>query len=169
MDLLTEDPPVHAPEHDLESLFYCLLWVVSKRRWGGNIFRPRLLHPLLHWGSVGHNDLRLLRKSKGKEILCGQYKDFVFFGREINIIDLRTNKTDSAKQAKDNITATPFADDPEIQSELPVAQDVGFKFYLAQFTKWQPKVQGIKDAALNEALIRIFAKINKLGNASKVL
>jgi hypothetical protein len=68
-DLLAPDPEVHTFRHDLESYFYCLLWMIKPNityhmRSGGFID----LHPLYEWNFMHphhlHNAKEALIKSK---------------------------------------------------------------------------------------------------------
>ena len=55
-------PLTHSYRHDLESLTYCLLWVLAKRqqRWGVDNKGKQyfyLTHPLSHWETASHESL----------------------------------------------------------------------------------------------------------------
>ena len=56
IDLLRPDPPVHMYRHDLESMFYVVVWITSRFHNGDEILDP----PLQEWADNG--GLALLEK-----------------------------------------------------------------------------------------------------------
>lgn len=53
IDLLGGDPTVHLYRHDLESLFYVLVWIITRYHNGKEITNP----PLQDWAGSDHRDL----------------------------------------------------------------------------------------------------------------
>ena len=55
-------PPTHSYRHDLESLAYCLLWMISKRvlKWDEEKeeYHFYLTHPLSYWEAASHEELK---------------------------------------------------------------------------------------------------------------
>ena len=49
IDLLQPDPPVHMYRHDLESMFYVLVWITSRFNNGKELIEP----PLQEWADLG--------------------------------------------------------------------------------------------------------------------
>src|SRR5882757_6262881 len=58
IDLLRTDPPVHMYRHDLESMFYVLVWITSRFHYGEEIADP----PFQDW--VDHSRMDLVEKKR---------------------------------------------------------------------------------------------------------
>lgn len=154
LELLSEDPPPHTFVHDLESLFYCLLWVVTKRE-----HRGYLCHPLQNWEHATLSTLKALKTVVILGFRHDQYLGFRNFGREIIKYRAQFAQASTAMSIQKSIQESRYANDVELLGSVvdPSANLLGFDVYRGFTENWNNIAgKNTSDAHLEERLARLF-------------
>ena len=79
IDLLSEESTVHLYRHDLESLFYVLVWITSRFKDGKEIPSP----PLQEWAEGDHQNVTVSKRSFISEPSLVPTEKFESYGPQI--------------------------------------------------------------------------------------